>query len=126
MKKGSIKNNRINHEVLKALTSIIRDEVKDPRIDPFLSITRVEVTGDLMYCKVHVSSLYGKDELFKSIEGLKNAEGFIRRQLAHEVNLRKTPELVFVPDISLEYAMEMSQKIDELIKSESQRSVEDG
>lgn len=126
MRKGSIKNNRINQEVLKALTAIIRDEVEDPRIDPFLSITRVEVTEDLMYCKVHVSSLYGQDKLHKSIEGLKSAEGFIRRKLAYEVNLRKTPELLFVPDISMEYAMEMSKKIDELIKSESEGSVDDG
>ncbi len=114
MKKGSVKNNRINGEVLRELSVIIRDEVKDPRIDPMLSITRVEVTPDLQYCKVHVSSLGSEEVLMDSIKGLKNAEGFIRRQLAHTVNLRKTPKLQFVPDRSMEYAVEMSKMIDEL------------
>ena len=116
MKKGSIKNNRINGEVLRELSVIIREEVKDPRIDPLLTVTRVEVTPDLQFCKVHVSSL-GSDELLnESIEGLKNAEGFIRLKLAHTVNLRKTPVLQFVPDRSMEYAMEMSMKIEKLAK----------
>ena len=116
MKKGSIKNNRINGEVLKELSVIIRDEVKDPRIDPLLTITRVEVTPDLQFCKVHVSTLGSDDTLSECIEGLKNAEGFIRRELAHTVNLRKTPILQFVPDRSMEYAMEMSMKIEQLAR----------
>ncbi len=117
MKKGSIKNNRINGEVMRELSVIIREEVKDPRIDPLLTITRVEVTPDLQFCKVHVSSLGSDELLMESIEGLKNAEGFIRRELAHTVNLRKTPMLQFVPDRSMEYAMEMSMKIEELAKA---------
>ncbi|MDO4962296.1 MAG: 30S ribosome-binding factor RbfA [Eubacteriales bacterium] len=117
MKKGSIKNNRINQEVLRELSSIIRDDVKDPRIDPLITVTRVEVTPDLQFCKCYVSSL-GSDELLEeSIEGLKNAGGFIRRELAHRVNLRKTPELQFMPDRSMEYAMEMSMKIEALAKA---------
>ncbi|MDO5776155.1 MAG: 30S ribosome-binding factor RbfA [Eubacteriales bacterium] len=117
MKKGSIKNNRINGEVLRELSSIIRDEVKDPRIDPLLTVTRAEVTPDLQFCKCYVSSL-GSDEMLEdSIEGLKSAGGFIRRELAHRVNLRKTPELQFVADRSMEYAIEMSKKIEELAKA---------
>ncbi|MBQ7174050.1 MAG: 30S ribosome-binding factor RbfA [Lachnospiraceae bacterium] len=117
MKKGSIKNNRINGEVLRELTSIIRDDVKDPRIDPLITVTRVEVTPDLQYCKCFVSSLGSDDTLKESIEGLKNAGGYIRRELARRVNLRKTPELQFVPDRSMEYAMEMSMKIEALAKA---------
>ena len=117
MKKGSIKNNRINGEVLRELSSIIRDEVKDPRIDPLLTVTRAEVTPDLQFCKCYVSSL-GSDEMLEdSIEGLKSAGGFIRRELAYRVNLRKTPELQFVADRSMEYAIEMSKKIEELAKA---------
>ena len=119
MKKGSIKNNRINGEVMRALSVIIREGVKDPRIDPMLSITKVEVTPDLQFCKVHVSTLGADDSLDRSIEGLRNAEGYIRRELAHTVNLRKTPELQFVADRSIEYAIEMSKKIDDLIKAET-------
>ena len=120
MKKGSVKNNRINGEVMRALSVIIRDGVKDPRIDPMLSITKVEVTPDLQFCKVHVSTISGGDSLERSIEGLSRAEGYIRRELAHTVNLRKTPELQFVPDRSIEYAVEMSKKIDELLRTEGQ------
>ena len=117
MKKGSIKNNRINGEVLRELSSIIRDEVKDPRIDPLLTVTRAEVTPDLQFCKCYVSSLGSDEVLEESIEGLKNAGGFIRRELAHRVNLRKTPELQFVADRSMEYAIEMSKKIEALAKA---------
>ena len=125
MKKGSIKNNRINGEVLRELTSIIRDDVKDPRIDPLITVTKVDVTPDLQYCRCYVSSLGSDDTLAESIEGLKNAGGYIRRELAHRVNLRKTPELQFVPDRSMEYAMEMSMKIEALAKAGGMSSSEE-
>ncbi len=125
MKKGSIKNNRINGEVLRELTSIIRDDVKDPRIDPLITVTRVDVTPDLQYCRCYVSSLGSDDTLAESIEGLKNAGGYIRRELAHRVNLRKTPELQFVPDRSMEDAMEMSMKIEALAKAGGMSASED-
>ena len=63
MKKGSIKNNRINGEVMRELTSIIRDEVKDPRIDPLLTVTRAEVTPDLQFCKCYVSTLGTEEQI---------------------------------------------------------------
>ncbi len=117
MKKGSIKNNRINNEVMRELSVIIRDEVKDPRIDPLLSVTRAEVTPDLQFCRCWVSTLGDDSKLGESIEGLRSAEGFIRRELAHRVNLRRTPEIQFAADRSMEYAMEMSKKIEELAKA---------
>jgi len=124
MKKGSIKNNRINSEVLKELTQILRDEIKDPDVDPLCSVTKVDVTPDLQFCKCHISSLGSEEELARTIEGLDRAKGFIRRELAHRVNLRKTPELVFVPDRSMEYAIEMSRRIDELIAASEHREEE--
>ena len=102
---------------MRELSSIIRDEVKDPRIDPLLTVTRAEVTPDLQFCKCYVSSLGSDDVLEESIEGLKSAGGYIRRELAHRVNLRKTPELQFIPDRSMEYAIEMSKKIEALAKA---------
>ncbi|MBQ0100318.1 MAG: 30S ribosome-binding factor RbfA, partial [Lachnospiraceae bacterium] len=91
-------------------------EVKDPNVDPFVSVTRVEVTPDLQFCKCYVSTLGSAEELEKTVEGLTRARGFIRTELAHRVNLRKTPEITFIPDRSMEYAIEMSKKIDELLK----------
>ena len=120
MKKGSIKNNRINGEVQRELSSILR-EVKDPRVDPLLSVTKVEVTPDLQFCKCHISTLSGEDGLLRTIEGLKNAEGFIRRELAHRVNLRKTPKLQFVEDRSIAYGVEMAKRIEELAAEDRAR-----
>lgn len=121
MKKGSIKNNRINGEVMRELSVIIREGVKDPRIDPLLTLNRVEVTPDLQFCKVFVSVLGGEKALEQTIEGLKSAEGFIRRELAHTVNLRKTPVLQFVPDHSIEYGVEMAKRIEEIAEEDRRK-----
>ena len=112
MRKNSIKNVRINGEVLKSISSIIRDEVKDPRIHPMTSVMRVEVAPDLKTCKVWVSVLGDEEALTETVKALKAASGFIRRQLAHDVNLRQTPELFFLEDRSIEYGIRMSQKIE--------------
>jgi len=124
MKKGSIKNNRINSEVLRELTSIIRDEIKDPDVDPLVNVTKVEVTPDLQFCTCHVSTLGSEAELEKTVEGLERAKGYIRRELAHRVNLRKTPELRFLPDRSMEYAVEMAKRIDEVMAQQNAAKAE--
>lgn len=123
MRKGSIKNTRINSEVQKELSLII-GELKDPRIDPMTTVTEVNVTPDLKYCTAYVSVL-GDDEHGKeTISGLQNAMGFIRRELAARVNLRNTPELKFVLDKSLEYGIHMSKLIDEVIARDEENHVE--
>jgi len=103
MKKGSIKNTRINSEVRKEISSVIQNGIKDPRISPLTSVTDARVTADLKYCTVYISVLGGEEAEKKTLEGLNSAMGFIRRELAHTVNLRITPELRFVVDRSLEY-----------------------
>jgi len=113
MRKNSIKNMRINNEVLRELSSIIRD-VKDPRIHPLTTITGVEVATDLKTCKVFFSVMSGTEDRASTMEGLKSASGFIRRELAHRLNLRNTPELRFINDTSIEDAMAMMRRIDEV------------
>lgn len=114
MRKNSIKMTRINSEIQKALCEIIRD-VKDPRISPLASVTYVDTTTDLKDCKVYVS-VYGDEKERKDTEaGLKSAGGFIRRELAHTVNLRNTPQLHFIIDTTIEDAMDMMKKIDEVV-----------
>ena len=120
MRKNSTKNNRINSEVQKALSSIIRT-VKDPRVDPFTSITDVSVAPDLKTCKVYVSVL--SDDGEETIRGLRSAEGYIRHELAREVNLRNTPELTFVLDNSISYGVDMSKKIDEVIAADRKAQI---
>ena len=117
MRKNSIKNTRINGEVQKALSEIIRSELKDPRIHPMASVVSVQVTPDLKYCKAYVSVLADEEKAADTIRGLKSAEGYIRTQLAKKVNLRNTPEISFVLDQSIEYGVNMSKLIDDVNKS---------
>jgi len=114
MRKHSIKNTRINGEVMKELAEIIRSEIKDPRIAPLTSVTAVEVAPDLKTMKAWISVLGDEKALDDTIKGLRSAEGFVRRELAHRINLRNTPEITFIPDDSIAYGISMSKKIDEV------------
>ena len=114
MRKNSVKNTRINEEVMRELSNIIRLEVKDPRISPVTSVVSVEVAPDLKTCKAYISVLGDDEAVKKTLEGLKSSAGFIRRELAHRINLRNTPEITFVSDQSIAYAAKMSKLIDEV------------
>ena len=116
MRKNSIKNTRINGEVQRELSNIIRGEIKDPRINPLTSVVAVEVAPDLKTCKAYISVLGDEESQAKTLAGLKSAEGFIRSKLAKTVNLRNTPEIRFVLDQSIEYGVKMSKMIDEVTK----------
>ena len=116
MRKNSIKNTRINGEVQKMLAGIIRGEIKDPRIHPMTSVVAVEVAQDLKTCKVYVSVLGDEKAREDTLKGLRSAEGYIRRQLAHELNLRNTPEITFIMDQSIAYGVSMSKLIDEVTR----------
>ncbi|MCI8453727.1 MAG: 30S ribosome-binding factor RbfA [Lachnospiraceae bacterium] len=124
MKKNSIKNTRINGEVQKALSEIIRSELKDPRIHPMTSVVLVQVTPDLKLCKAYVSVLGSKEEAKETLLGLRSAEGFIRTHLAKKVNLRNTPEVSFVLDESIEYGVRMTRLIDDVTASMTRENEE--
>ena len=114
MRKNSIKNTRINGEVMRELSNIIRGEIKDPRIHPLTSVVAVEVAPDLKTCKAYISVLGDEKAQEDTIKGLKSAEGYIRTKLAKHINLRNTPEVRFILDQSIEYGVNMSKKIDEV------------
>lgn len=115
-----MKNNnritRINDEILKEVSNIIRSELKDPRIGVMTSVIRVDTTQDLKYCKIYISVLGNDEEKEKVMQGIKNASGFIRHLLAERINLRYTPLLTFKLDDSVEYGIKMSKLIDEISK----------
>ncbi len=113
MRKNSIKNIRINGEVMKVISEAIRFS-KDPRISPMTSVMDVEVAPDLKTCKVWVSVMGNDEDRLRTQEGLKSAAGYIRSTVAKELNMRNTPELRFIMDDSIEYAINMSKKIDEV------------
>ena len=115
MRKNSVKNNRINGELQRELSRIISREIKDPRISPMTSVVDVVVTPDLKFCKAYISVLGDQDAVDSTFAGLNSAMGYIRRELAHSVNLRNTPEITFIMDQSIEYGVSMSHKIDEAL-----------
>lgn len=119
MRKNSVKNVRVNAEVMRELGNIIRGGIKDPRISPMTSVVAVEVTPDLKFCKAYISVLGDEKAKQDTIQGLKSAEGYIRRQLASSINLRNTPQITFVIDQSIEYGVNMSKKIDAVMSSQN-------
>ena len=117
MRKNSVKNTRINGEVMRALAEIIRGGMKDPRISPLTSVVACEVAPDLKTCKAWIS-VFGDDRaVADTLEGLQSAEGFIRSKLAGTINLRNTPHIQFIMDQSIAYGVNMSKKIDEVNKN---------
>ena len=116
MRKNSIKNTRVNGAVLKELSTIIHSEIKDPRIHPMTSVTAVEVAPDLKTCKAYISVLGDEKAQADTLKGLQSAEGYIRRELAHTLNMRNTPEIKFVLDQSIEYGLRLSKKIDDVTR----------
>lgn len=112
MRKNSIKNTRINNEVQRELSNIIRGEIKDPRIHPMTTVVSVEVAPDLKSARAYISVLGDKEAQENTMAGLKSAEGYIRRALAKSINLRNTPEIRFILDQSIEYGVAMSKLID--------------
>ncbi|MBR7089132.1 MAG: 30S ribosome-binding factor RbfA [Lachnospiraceae bacterium] len=123
MRKNSIKNIRLNSEVQKELSQIIRD-VKDPRVSPWTSIIEVYVAPDLKTCKVWISVLGSEEDRDNTIKGLQSAAGYIRHELAVRMNLRNTPELTFISDTTTEYGVDMIHKIDEVIADDEARHVD--
>lgn len=106
--------NRISVEFKKEISDIIRNEIKDPRIAELTSIMSVEITRDLKYAKVFVS-VYGDDKAREeTIEGLRSAAGFIRKEMGKRVKIRYNPEIIFELDNSIEYGMHISKIIDDI------------
>ena len=126
MRKNSIKNTRINGEVQKVLSEIIRGEIKDPRISPLTSVVSVSVAPDLKTCKAFISVLGNEEAQENTMAGLKSAVGYVRRQLAKELNLRNTPEITFVLDQSIEYGVNMSKMIDDVVRKDGASEKKDG
>ncbi len=118
MRKNSIKNTRVNTEVQRELSNILRAGLKDPRIAPMTSVVAVKVAPDLKTCKAYISVLGDKEAQADTLAGLKSAEGYIRRELARTLNLRNTPEIQFIMDQSIEYGVNMSKKIDDIARQE--------
>ena len=111
---ANYKTNRMAEDIKRELTAILR-ELKDPRIDKLLTIVRADLSGDMSVCKVYVSSLGGMERTNDSVQGLKSASGFIRRELFHRLQMRKSPEFTFIADNSIERGAEISRKLNDIL-----------
>ncbi len=108
--------NRINEDIQRELASLLRT-VKDPRVQGLISITRVDTTTDLRYCRVYVSAL-DQSDIKEVVKGLKSAAGYLRRELGHALTLRYTPELQFLADDSIERGVRMVTMIDHILEED--------
>lgn len=108
--------NRINEDIQRELAALLRT-VKDPRVQGLISITRVDTTTDLRYCRVYVSAL-DQSDIKEVVKGLKSAAGYLRRELGHALTLRYTPELQFLADDSIERGVRMVTMIDHILEED--------
>ena len=114
------RKDRVAEDIKREIVALIR-ELKDPRVkDKMLTVVRVEVSQDLSYAKVFVSSLSGIDDAKQAVKGLESATGLIRHEVGKRLRLRKAPELKFAADDSVEHGMEIFRKIEALKKDDEE------
>jgi len=118
--------NRISEEVKRVVSELIQREIKDPRINPFTSVTKVEVTNDLSYANIYISIMGNDDDKQNTLEGLKSARGFIRREIGNRIDLRHAPEPVFHIDESIEHSLYISKLIDKIHKEDEKKRGDNG
>lgn len=107
---------RVGHVIQEKIgTLIVEGKIKDPRVNPFLSITRVSVSKDLVWADVYVSTFKPENNLVQGVAGLQSAAGFIQANLAGTMHIRNTPKLRFHVDAGLREGFEMIQKIEALV-----------
>lgn len=117
---GRYRMDRLNGELRDEIANlIVKGEVKDPRVGQFVSVTRVDVSRDLSYGKVYVSSFLPDAQVAKAVEGLNSAAGFIQCVIAKKLTLRKFPRLTFVQDEGIKAGFNMVKRL-EALESEAQ------
>ncbi|NLX61751.1 MAG: 30S ribosome-binding factor RbfA [Tissierellia bacterium] len=112
---------RIAEEIKRVVSQLIQREIKDPRISPLTSITKVEVTNDLSYAKIYISVMGNDEDKENTLTGLKSAKGFIRREIGNRIDLRHAPEPVFYLDESIEQSLYISKLIEEVNREDKDK-----
>lgn len=118
MPKNEARLNRVNEELKKEISCVLTFELKNSKVTGLVSVTKAKITPDFKYAKIYVSILNSKS-IGKTMEGLKESSGFIRSQVAKNINLRITPELIFELDDSLEYGAKIDSILNELRKEKN-------
>jgi ribosome-binding factor A len=114
------RQDRVSEDIKREIIAVMR-ELKDPRVkDKMLTVVRVDVSQDLSFAKVYVSALDGIDSAKEAVKGLVSATGIIRHEVGSRLRLRKTPEIKFVADDSVEHGMEIFKKIESLTRDKDE------
>lgn len=117
------KADRVAEDIKREIVAIIREDIKDPRVkDKLLTVVRVEVSHDLSYAKAYLSALEGIDAAKEAVKGLKSAGGYIRREVGQRLHLRKTPEINFVADDSIEHGMNIARMLHDLSENRTEET----
>lgn len=115
-----IRVSRVGEQIKKELSQIVQQGLKDPRIG-FVTITAVEMSGDLSIAKVYISVFGSTEQKQDSLHGLEKAKGFLRSEIGRRIQMRHTPELVFVMDESLEHHAHISKLLNEVNTQEQEK-----
>lgn len=108
---------QVSEEVRRAISDIIQNKLKDPRVPDIVSISHVDVTNDLSFAKVYIS--FFTDKIEDALEGINSSKGFIKKELSKMVKLRAMPELIFIQDDSIEKGLAMNKLINEVNHAEN-------
>ncbi|MGI6160853.1 MAG: 30S ribosome-binding factor RbfA [Christensenellales bacterium] len=118
---SQIRSDRINEEVKKAVSEVIRKDIKDPRLSPNCVVTKAEVTKDLKFAKIYVSVLGDEKERKDTMASLSNAAGYIRHRLGGLIDIRRLPQLTFKLDTSIEYGIHIANVIRSIKQRDEER-----
>lgn len=120
-----VRVSQIGEEIKRVISQLLRTKIKDPRISDMVSITEVRVTNDLSFAKVFVSVFGTEDEKNDTLEGLRNAEGFIKKEIGRDVKMRIMPKLIFELDDSVEESLRLEKILEEIKTKEEPIEDED-
>lgn len=108
---NDVRRERISGEIKKIISDIITNELKDPAVPQLTSVLSVDVTADMSYAKIHISTLGTREQLDGAVEALKRASGFVRRELGHRMTIRHVPQLIFMADHSIENSIAIQETL---------------
>ena len=108
----NFRNGRMSEDIKREISGLIREEIKDPRVDStIIAVVRTELSGDNSHCKVYISSLDGIESAKHAVKGLESASGFIRKEISNKLHMKKSPELKFIADNSIEHSAEIAKML---------------
>lgn len=122
---GITRTRRISEEIKKVVSNLLLFELKDPRISRMTSVTSVDTTNDLRYTNIYISVYDPKADIDQTIEGLNKAKGFIRKEIGKAIDLRYTPEPIFIKDQSIEKGVYLTNLIKKVNENDDANAVHD-